>query len=269
MSQGGRQEPGHGNGYGDDYVDEDEDYYTYDATDDDDEKRRTPLVMLAIIALLVLFAGVVFLAYKQGLKQGAMNNPPIIRADNSPIKEAPENPGGIKIPHQDRSVYDRISGTDGDNTGQEAEHLLPSPEEPIQITPQQQAAPAGAPVAPETQATVPDVKSGEPSQTIIVKPAPVTPVKPVSAAPVAATGKGDYVVQLAAFRDEPSARAAYAKLQDKFPALKSLSADIQKADLGAKGIYYRLRAGYLAKADAAALCDDLAAQKQACFVRTR
>lgn len=269
MSQDGRHEPGHGNGYGDDYADEDEDYYTYDATDDDDEKRRTPLVILAIAALLILFAGVVFLAYKQGLKQGALNNPPIIRADNSPIKVAPENPGGIKIPHQDRSVYDRISGADGDNTGLEVEHLLPSPEEPIQITPQQQAAPAEAPVAPDMQATVPDVKSVETPNTIIVKPAPITPAKPVPAAPASATGKGDYVVQLAAFRDEPSARAAYAKLQDKFPALKSLSADIQKADLGAKGIYYRLRAGYLVKADAATLCDNLAAQKQACFVRTK
>jgi len=272
MSQGGRQEPGYGHGYGDDYADDDDDdYYTYDATDDDDEGRRRPLVILSIIALLVLFAGVVFFAYKQGLKQGALDNPPIIRADNAPIKVAPENPGGIKIPHQDRSVYDRISGADDNNSGSDTEHLLPSPEEPIQIAPSQQAAQTEKPAA-AVPTTVPETASqGTTPETIVVKPAPVTPAIPIQepAEKTTAVATGNYVVQLAAFRDEPSARAAYSKLQNKFPALKGLSADIQKADLGPKGIYYRLRAGYLSKADATALCTDLAAQKQACFVRTK
>ena len=273
MSQGGRQEPGYGNGYGDDYADDDDDdYYTYDATDDDDEGRRRPLVILAIIALLILFAGVVFFAYKQGVKQGALDNPPVIRADSSPIKVAPENPGGIKIPHQDRSVYDRISGTDDNNAAPDTEHLLPSPEEPIQMAPSQPAAQPEAPVTTAVPTTVPETtpKATSPD-TVVVQPAPVTPAKPVQEPVEKATtaATGNYVVQLAAFRDEPSARDAYAKLQNKFPALKRLSADIQKADLGSKGIYYRLRAGYLSKADATALCSDLAAQKQACFVRTK
>ena len=266
MSQGGRQEPG----YGDDYADDDEDYYTYDATDDEDDGRRRPLVVLAIVALIILFAGVVFLAYKQGLKQGALDNPPIIRADNAPIKVAPENPGGIKIPHQDRSVYDRISGPDESATAEDAEHLLPSPEEPIQITPPPQTTRTEAPAASNVPVTVPETTP----ETVVVTPAPVTPAKPADipevVAPAAnAAAGGDYVVQLAAFRDEPSARAAYTKLQSKFPSLKPLSADIQKADLGDKGIYYRLRAGYLAKADATALCDELTAKKQACFVRAK
>ena len=272
MSQGGRQEPGYGNGYGDDYADDDDDYYTYDATDDDDEGRRRPLVILAIIALLILFAGVVFFAYKQGVKQGALDNPPIIRADNSPIKVAPENPGGIKIPHQDRSVYDRISGADDNNAASDTEHLLPSPEEPIQIAPPQPAAQAEAPATAAAPTTVPEATpQATAPETVVVKPAPVTPAKPVTepAEKLATATTGDYVVQLAAFRDEPSARDAYAKLQKKFPALKGLSADIQKADLGSKGIYYRLRAGYLSKADATTLCSHLAAQKQACFVRTK
>lgn len=283
MSQGGRQEPGYGNGYGDDYADDDDDYYTYDATDDDDEGRRRPLVILAIIALLILFAGVVFFAYKQGLKQGALDNPPVIHADNSPIKVAPENPGGINIPHQDRSVYDRISGADdSNNAASDTEHLLPNPEEPIQIAPSQQApaaeatpqteAPATAAAPTTAPTTVPETApQAAAPEAVVVKPAPVTAAKPVQepTEKTATATAGGYVVQLAAFRDEPSARDAYAKLQKKFPALKGLSADIQRADLGAKGIYYRLRAGYLSKADATALCSDLAAQKQACIVRPK
>lgn len=265
MSQGGRQDPGYGNGYGDEYAEDEDDYYTYDATDEDEEGRR-PLVILAIIALIVVFAGVVFLAYKQGLKQGAQDNPPIIRADSNPVKVAPTNPGGIQIPHQDRSVYDRLSGST-DTTTQDTEHLLPTPEEPMTMAAPAPAPETNVPVAPaeSTPATTPA------PQTVVVEPAPVTPAKPVSE-PVAVTtpaGTGGYVVQLAAFRDEPSARAAFAKLQSKFPALKPLGADIQRADLGAKGIYYRLRAGFLSKADATSLCSDLAAKGQACFVRPK
>tara|TARA_R110000868_G_scaffold877_14_gene6631 strand:+ start:14583 stop:15395 length:813 start_codon:yes stop_codon:yes gene_type:complete len=270
MAQGGRADQGYGNGYGDDYAEDDDDYYTYDATDEEDEGRRRPIVILAILALIVVFAGVVFLAYKQGLRQGALDNPPIIRADNSPAKEAPVNPGGMQIPHQDRDVYNRLSGS-GEQAANDAEHLLPKAEEPLAMDP----APAGKP-----QSIVPTPEATE------VKPAPVSPVISVPAelpkvaetvapatttktAPVASSAAAGYVVQLAAFRDEPSARDAFRKLQGKYPSLTLLDADIQRADLGDKGIYYRLRAGYLSKTDAQTLCADLEGKGQACFVRTK
>lgn len=253
---------------------EDDDYYTYDATDEDDEGRRRPLVMLAIVALIVVFAGVVFFAYKQGLKQGAQGNPPVIRADDSPTKVVPTNPGGIEIPHQDKTVYDRISGDKSSG----AEHLLPSPEEPMAVKPapaQPAVPPSSAPSTPigpsispapsgeVTQQTLPPASTGNQPA---IEPAPVAPVE---AAPPAASTAGGYVVQLAAFRDEASARAEFRKLQKKYTALAGLSADIQRADLGAKGIYYRLRGGYMDKAKASDLCAGLKAQGQACLVKPR
>ena len=89
-------------------------------------------------------------------------------------------------------------------------------------------------------------------------------------APSAQAASGGYVVQLAAFRDEDAARAAFRGLQGKHASLLGgLSADIQRADLGDKGIYYRLRAGYMDKTDAAELCAKLKAQGQGCLVRPR
>ncbi|MDO8287686.1 MAG: SPOR domain-containing protein [Parvibaculum sp.] len=264
MSQGGRQEPGYGNGYGDDYAEDDDNYYTYDATDEEDEGRRRPLVMFAIFVLIFLFAGLVFLAYKQGLKQGAEGQPPIIRADSSPIKAAPTNPGGMDIPHQDRTVYDQLSGSGEQPTtaGDDTEHLLPKAEEPIAM-----AAPKTVPVepAPVTTAPVAPVEQAAP-----IVPAPVIEAGPVieTPAPVASTG-GGFVVQLASFRDEAAALVSFKKLQKKYPSLAGLSADVQKADLGEKGIYYRLRAGYMTKPDAQALCTELGASGQACFVRAK
>lgn len=264
MSQGGRQEPGYGNGYGDDYAEDEDDYYTYDATDEEDEGRRRPLVMLAIVALIFLFAGVIFLAYKQGLKQGAEGQPPIIRADNSPIKAEPVNPGGMDIPHQDRTVYDQLSGSGEQPVkGDDTEHLLPRAEEPIAMAVPEKTAPVEP--APVMSAPVAPVEQAAP-----VLPAPVAEAAPVAEtpAPVASTG-GGFVVQLASFRDEPAALASFKKLQKKYPSLAGLRADVQKADLGEKGIYYRLRAGYMAKPDAQALCSELEASGQACFVRAK
>lgn len=267
MAQGGRQEPGYGSGYGDDYAADEDDYYTYDATDEDDEGRRRPMVILAIIALIVVFAGVVFFAYKQGLKQGAQGNPPIIRADNSPLKVPPVNPGGIEIPHQDRAVYDRLSGS-GETTSDDAEHLLPRAEEPIEMATPAPQRPASAPE--------PDVAAVEPAPVAPVITSPTVPAapsaataKPSESTSVSASGAGGFVVQLAAFRDEPSALDAFRKLQSKYPSLASLGADIQRADLGDKGIYYRLRAGYLDKSEAQALCSDLESRGQGCFVRAK
>ena len=89
-------------------------------------------------------------------------------------------------------------------------------------------------------------------------------------APGSQAGSGGYVVQLAAFRDADAARTAFRKLQGKHASLLGgLSADIQRADLGDKGIYYRLRAGYMGKTDAAELCAKLKAQGQGCLVRPR
>ena len=231
----------------------------------------SPIVVLAIIALIVVFAGVVFLAYKQGLKQGAQGNPPVIRADGTPSKVAPANPGGLEIPHQDRAIYDRMSGS-GEPTPPDTEHLLPKPEEPMAMREPASA----ASVAPDT-ATPPPTQA--PVQAAPVAPVEMTPstspAEPPAASavtetpPAATTGPGGYVAQLASFRDEPSARAELKKLQKKFPSLMGLSADIQKADLGAKGIYYRLRAGYLHKAGAQTLCTELKARGQACLVRPK
>tara|TARA_R110002124_G_scaffold29755_1_gene103230 strand:+ start:547 stop:1374 length:828 start_codon:yes stop_codon:yes gene_type:complete len=275
MSQGGRQEPGRGNGYGDDYAEDDDEYYTYDATDEEDEGRRRPIVILAIVALIVIFAVVVFLAYKQGLRQGALDNPPIIRADNSPTKEAPVNPGGMQIPHQDRDVYNRLSGS-GEPEADDAEHLLPKAEEPLAMdTPPATQPPITVPVAPQAASVEPAPVSPVISSAPTNLAAPVNvpkvaeTVAPAAIAPVASSTAGGYVVQLAAFRDEPSARDAFRKLQGKYPSLAALGADIQRADLGDKGIYYRLRAGYLSKADAQTLCGELEGKGQACFVRTK
>ena len=272
--------------------DEYDDYDDYEYEDEDRSSRRRSLMVLSVLVLLIVFAGVVFVAYQQGMKQGIQGQPPVLEAENTPNKVAPKDPGGVKIPHQENTIYDRIDGSSKDNEDLKVEQLLPPAEEPVDIpkSAQKSAAPAqGTQSALDAQ-----TKQAQPKQaeTKPVETAPTSePAKPEAApaedkaveeakaalarseppSPTAqAKTSGGYVVQLAAFRDEDAARAAFRKLQGKHSSLLGgLSADIQRADLGDKGIYYRLRAGYLDKNAAAELCAKLKAQGQGCLVRPK
>lgn len=80
--------------------------------------------------------------------------------------------------------------------------------------------------------------------------------------------KNSIRVQLGAFRSTDEVRKTWSKLRSKYPnILGSLSYGIQQADLGSKGIFYRLHAGPLKNKDAASiLCKKLIAKGQGCFV---
>jgi cell division protein FtsN len=80
-----------------------------------------------------------------------------------------------------------------------------------------------------------------------------------------------YFVQLAARRDQTSALAAFADLQQKYPSiLNGLAPTIKKADLGDKGVWYRLWVGPMnTRGNAEDVCGKLkGAGLGGCFVRT-
>lgn len=290
-----------------------DEYHTYDATDEG-PRRRGPLLFLGAIVVIAAFAGVVFLAYQQGMKQGAQSGPPLIQADRTPVKMAPEDPGGQQFPHRDKRIYDKISGAEALDNG--IERLLPRSEEPIDIarvpnhvpeTPknnletlppaleipssagslviggQQQTARAGQ---PEKQVPMPAAKprrlvpprsdanaaTGDvsKSKTVTASTVPARVVtRPAPAPTVAASG--EYVIQIAAFRDVATANAEFAALRSKHSdLLDGMQPDLQRADLGDKGIYYRLRMGFFAsKEKATQVCAQLKTRGQGCLVRKR
>lgn len=83
-----------------------------------------------------------------------------------------------------------------------------------------------------------------------------------------ATG-GKHGIHLASYASEAKAREGWDQLRRRFPDLASLQPDILRVDLGAKGIFYRLRAGSLASAQAAqSVCAKLKAGGQFCNAMT-
>jgi cell division protein FtsN len=83
--------------------------------------------------------------------------------------------------------------------------------------------------------------------------------------------KGDFAVQVGSHRKEESAQAGWTILTEKEPDLfAGLTLDIQRADLGDQGIYYRMQTGpFPNKATADDFCFSLKARKISCLVIRR
>jgi cell division septation protein DedD len=82
---------------------------------------------------------------------------------------------------------------------------------------------------------------------------------------------GSHLVQVGAFRSEAEATAQWNSLQKKLGELATgKSDDIERADLGSKGVYYRLRIGpFASKAEATDYCSELKQRGTDCLIKAR
>ena len=131
------------------------------------------------------------------------------------------------------------------------------------------AAPAAA--APEAAAEAPPAPEAKPAPQQVAslqaapaaKPKPAKPaVQTAAATPAAAAAPTKYVVQVGSKKNQTEALASFADMQQKYPTLlANYRPMVQKADLGAKGVWYRLRIGPIAdKTAATKLCGQLKSQ---------
>jgi cell division septation protein DedD len=226
----------------------------YDSDPDSRQARRSAIskVVLSIsLALLCVMAlGVVARHILFGeAPRDRQISVPVIHADDKPIKAKPDERGGMEVPNQDKLIYERMGAKKDD---QKIERLLPSPEQPS--PPPAKTAAAASPAAVPSAA----------------KPAPVPVSPPAASVPPTESKNGGWVVQLGAVRSEAEARAAWNHLKSLHKdELSGLDDDIVRVDLGAKGIYWRIRGGPLDEAQARLLCATLTKQDQGCLIARR
>lgn len=132
--------------------------------------------------------------------------------------------------------------------------------------------PKAAPVARQAPAPVSGPATGAPRQ-LMGAPrqlglATGTPAPTKTAAPATAGPSGSYVLQIGAYKNQADADAAWKAYKAKHAALLAGYGDnVQQADLGEKGTWYRLRiSGFADKAMATSLCDRLKADGGACIL---
>lgn len=82
---------------------------------------------------------------------------------------------------------------------------------------------------------------------------------------------GPYLAQLAALQSEQAVDAAWRRLSSRAPDLFAQARlDVERADLGPRGVYHRVRAGYFAdRANAARFCERIRQMGQDCIVVAR
>ena len=159
---------------------------------------------------------------------------------------------------------------------------------------------SGRPFAEEPSRTPPNTKTAPNTRTAVTPPSPPPPAQraptrdqPLSLDPAAppapretaapaprvaavppnggnagtASNGGGFIVQVSSQRSEADAQASYRALQSKYSLLKSHQPIIRRADLGAKGVYYRAMVGPFESGDEAVqFCNGLKQAGGQCII---
>jgi len=221
-----------------------------------------------------VFAGGLWFAYHQGLRHGSINSGadvPLIRADERPTRVKPEKPGGMEIPDRDKLIYTQKRAA--------VEHLLPPPEKPmprptapLAPTPQPESVqpPPAAPAAPGVTSAAPAIVLPAQPQQPAAKPADKSKLQPAVAAKAAnvqaaPAQTGGTRMQLGSVRSEEAAQHEWDRIKRaNSDLLGSVSATPVRADLGEKGVFYRIQTGPMA--DAGRICGELKRRNIGCII---
>ncbi|MEM9013973.1 MAG: SPOR domain-containing protein [Pseudomonadota bacterium] len=280
-----------------------EEYEEFDEYDDDEERGLSGLVVLLMgVVMLGAFFSVVWIAYQQGIKTGggvANAETPYVAADPDPVKIETASVSDDDL--EDREVYDAITG---DNP-EPVTVLAEGPEEPINrqsddaigdiaaavIDTAGETADAAAErvedlmeqdaanlseaaetvVADATDAVevpAPVVQNNEPVS--VPDPGPATTqVTQTSATAAVNALSGSYLVQVGAFGSNSEAVSNWQRMQSRLgDYLNGKAPSVERADLGDRGVYHRLRIGPFATAEAAKdYCMGLKDRGQDCLIK--
>lgn len=149
---------------------------------------------------------------------------------------------------------------------------IPAPAGPYKVEPPPEA-PAREPTTLERSITSGSAPAAPLAPATPAEETPVVELNPQPDAPAlpSVAANGPYVAQLAALRSEAATTNSWRRLAARAPELFAAARmDVERADLGARGVYYRVRAGYFAnREDASAFCEQIRQMRQDCIVAAR
>ena len=223
--------------------------------------RPVLIIFLAIVSIVIL--SFLWHALLPSKPTGNVEVP-YVKAETTPIKTRPENPGGADIPHKDKMVYNLIS--DSSKEEPQKEVLKPAPakplydtkfENPLELSDKKEKVAVEA-VTPAVPVKKIDVFKDKPVAHSVVQTKPE---------PKKASGK--YRVQVGALSSKASAETHIKSLKKKHASLKPHAIEVIKATVNGKTIY-RLHAGaFETKALALSACNKVKAGGGQCVVVTR
>ena len=248
-----------------------------------DDSKRGPLLLVGALLIVVVFAVVVWNAYRDGLQGDEVEIAPELTTAGS-FKTPPrvvESAPVVAEPATTVAETPLDGGSSAIEASDEQRPISLTPAKPVEAaatTPPASkfTAPAPTPLKQPAQvATVPPVQQPAAKPAVVVakpeaaKPVVVAVATPAPAKPANASGfaaYGDHVVQIAATSSEITANIEWTKLLKAYPEiLTGGEKSIQQADVNGK-TFYRLRVGsFASKADAVAFCAAFKAKGGSCL----
>jgi len=249
------------------------------------EEMRRMLMIGGAAALVVLLCVIGYFV----VAGGGSDSVPLIQASTKPVKEKPDNPGGLTV----STPSGALPGEGGQNLSLAPPPEKPDPEALAAQAKQEQSAPARS--APVATPAVPNASTA-PSPTTATAQAPAVsiPSVPETAAPpgqkqsmnvpppskeqakvhnlaqeyTPSPGAGGSVkVQLAALDSKDAAERAWQHLQHRMPGLLAGRHPIFVEATVNGHTYWRVRmAGFRTRSDADKFCQDVRAHGGACAI---
>ena len=221
-------------------------------------KRRSHRGLGVVLALgvMAMSAGGLWVGYRLSAGHTSSGEIPLIHADADPVKVKPDDPGGMEIPNRDRFVFNPTGNMP-------VERLLPPPENPLPRpattgNPPPTTAPPATAQAPQAPAATP-----APPPAVVAPPPPQVATLPAPAA----TGTG-YRLQLGAVKTPEIAKTEWDRIKrQNGDLLGSLGVSVDRADLGDRGVFYRIHVGPIADAaQAERVCGQLRQRGVGCIL---
>lgn len=263
---------------------------------------RLRYLLFALVLILFVVAGY---WYYDSTTEEVPAEIPVIKSEG-PIKQRPDHPGGIDIPHQNETVFQQIDSGMAKPAGT-VEHLLPPPPVPQDgtgttaqaVTQAVAPAPVAAPVSPVAAVEPKPVegkveKLAAPAESTAAQMTPsAPPAAPASAVPdgkpepsvakaatkpaetgsipkemfTGETSAKDFYIQLGSFPDKKKADSEMVRIRKKFAsALTGVNLEVSRANIKGKGVFYRIQGGPYSDAGARSVCATLRSKKAPCIV---
>ena len=200
------------------------------------------------------------------------------RPEGENVQEVPEQP--LPVPGNSLSTLKSPDTNVIPPSSKTVEALLPKTVNPklgvkgkagilrSSVEPKTSSSATQTPIKNGSKEITPDKESGA-GLPDTATPLPSKPVRNLEAVPSSVRiSTRSFQIQLAAVRKETAAQNEWRRLKARHRTLlNNLELNVVKADLGAKGIYFRLRAGPLKDAESAKkLCRELSKVKVRCLV---
>lgn len=210
-----------------------QEYDPLDGEDTDLAGHRLPRFIVGALLGVAALATLVWFAYERGLSRGN-GDVIVIGPPPGPVRTRPEEPGGTTPLYSGLTVYQR-------------------------------------PQAPQTEAEASRLSPASSAETALATANPTSGVATGAQPGPAPKGVEPSYLQIGAYPTRDLAEKAFHQFHTAHGDLAGdLLPDIQTADLGAKGVWYRLRIGpFAGKATAARSCEKMMKKGVSCLIAAR